>query len=190
MDTPVISYKYKNSQWALYVGISALSIMIVTGINALTSESVLTNTLICGGFMFSSLAIIITFSKLNSFRNTQEQDHKEINIKNKHHELMVENARIKNDLRAVLESSPKTKVESITNSQSKQAFDPKAIKRQVADNHKQLQGNQVTLETIQDLTLTVQNSKDRLLTKQIEYLLKLDELENRLVIDENGIKLV
>lgn len=187
MDTPIMSDKYKKSQWPLY---AVPSIIIAIGVLFLITGIQLNNVLVYGTYIVGFSIILTVLSKLDTFKSVQKLSPKELSVKNNHQELMAENAKMKNDLSTVLEQPPKMHTYDTIINGSTKPFMPSAVKKQIAYNHKQLEGNQSTLEMIEGLKLTLQNSNDSLQAKQIEYLLKLDELESRLVINENGIKLI
>lgn len=117
-------------------------------------------------------------------------DYNQSNIGSKWQELMVRESEMLNELETHVQKLDRNIISQNKVNVPVTVASFKDARLILSNNNQQLIKNQITINSMSELARKVQVSKDRLLLKQVEYLLKLDELERRLIIDENGIKLV
>ncbi len=139
------------------------------------------------GILFSVPIVLLSVKQLFLVKSPQPTT-KERGVINRNQMLLAEEKKLREDLKLLVINSANKTVAGQHKASSKSLYTLEAGNR-ISENRIQLQKNQLSLEAMSPLLKGIQESKDRMLLRQVEYFLKLDELEKRLVISENGIEL-
>lgn len=185
MSTILFSNKYSKANFLWYAVLTIALIATWYGISSISDGS---NGLIY--FSYGAFVLFIVFISFYKKEIGDSRSPKEQNITDKRNLLLQENDRLKQELDQISGQTSPTYAEDKSTHASTRPSHYDAAKRQISFNNKKLEGAEQNLSLMSAFNEELKDSKDRLLDLQHEYYTKLDELEYRLVLHEDGVKLI